>query len=187
MPTNEIKVLPGIREEQRIALPSGATIPTAHLVDASGETLGTSGNPLHVHGNTGGGGGGDATAANQLTEIERLDTLVARTPALVNGASPITATPRVCLGTARVTVTTSSQTLAALVGGTIPAGAVTAEIQADGGTVRLRRDGGTPTSTLGYRLDDGAEKLIDTPLADVRLISGGASSVFANVAFFDRV
>ena len=93
MPTNEIKVLPGIREEQRIALPSGATIPTAHLVDASGETLGTSGNPLHVHGNTGGGGGGDATAANQLTEIERLDTLVARTPALVNGASPITATP----------------------------------------------------------------------------------------------
>jgi pimeloyl-ACP methyl ester carboxylesterase len=99
----------------------------------------------------------------------------------------IASTARVCLGTARATVTTSSQTLAAAISAPIPAGAVTCELQADGGTVRLRRDAVAPTTALGYRLDDGAEKMIDTPLADVRVISGGASSVFANVAFFDRV
>lgn len=99
----------------------------------------------------------------------------------------VTALARVCLGTARATVTMSSQTLAAAIGTAIPAGAVTCEIQADGGPVRLRRDAGAPTATLGYRLDDGAEKLVDTALADVRLISGGASSVFANLIFFDRV
>lgn len=100
---------------------------------------------------------------------------------------PVTATARVCLGTARATVTTSSQTLAAAIGTAIPAGAVTCEIQADGGPVRLRRDAGAPTATLGYRLDDGAEKLVDTALADVRLISAGSGSVFANVIFFNAV
>lgn len=100
---------------------------------------------------------------------------------------PIIATARTCLGTFRVTCTTSSQALAALIGTSIPVGATTCEIQADGGSIRLRRDGGTPTSTVGYRIDDGVEKMVDTALADVRLISASAVSVFANVIFFDRV
>lgn len=100
---------------------------------------------------------------------------------------PIIATARTCLGTSRVTVTTSSQTLAALIGTAIPVGATTCEIQADGGSIRLRRDGIAPTSTVGYRIDDGVEKMVDTALADVRLISAGGASVFANVIFFDRV
>ena len=99
----------------------------------------------------------------------------------------IRATPRVCLGTARCTLTPAVQTLAQATGAPIPAGAVTCEIQADGGTVRLRRDGGVPSLTLGYRLDDGVEKLIDSALPAVRLISGTASTVFANIAYFDRV
>ncbi len=99
----------------------------------------------------------------------------------------IVATARVCLATYRVTATATSQTLAQLIGTSIPANAVTCEIQPDGGTIRIRRDGGAPTSTLGLRVDDGVEKLIDTPLSDVRAISGGASNVPANVIFFDRV
>lgn len=119
--------------------------------------------------------------------LQNWATLLSRIPALISGAFPVGATPRVCLGTFRATVTTSSQTLAAAIANSIPAGAVTCEIQADGGTIRIRRDAQDPTNTMGLRIDDGAEKLVDTPPGDVRVISGGASSVFANVAFFDRV
>lgn len=128
------------------------------------------------------------TAASDSPDVVALVAMNSKMPALLlNGASPVSATARVCLGTARATVTTSSQTLAAAINGVIPPGAVTCEIQPDGGTIRMRRDAQAPTTTLGLRIDDGVEKLIDTPLADVRLISGGASSVPANVIFFDRV
>lgn len=119
--------------------------------------------------------------------LQNWATLLSRIPALISGAYPVVATPRVCLGTYRVSVTTASQTLGQLIATSIPAGAVTCEIQPDGGTIRIRRDGQTPTTTLGLRVDDGVEKMIDTPLADVRAISGGASNVPANVIFFDRV
>ena len=102
-------------------------------------------------------------------------------------AVPVAATARACLGTFRVSVTTASQTLAQLINTAIPAGAVTCEIQPDGGTIRIRRDALAPTTTLGLRVDDGVEKLIDTPLSDVRAISAGASNVPANVIFFDLV
>lgn len=35
----------------------------------------------------------------------------------------------------------------------------------EGGTIRIRRDALAPTTTLGLRVDDGVEKLIDTPPA----------------------
>lgn len=141
---------------------------------------------------TRGGGALDAntqrvTLATDGPGVASLSSIDNKTPALVGGATPVTATARACLGTYRVSVTTAGQTLAQLIGTSIPAGAVTCEIQPDGGTIRIRRDAQAPTTTLGLRVDDGVEKLIDTPLADVRAISGGASNVPANVIFFDRV
>lgn len=119
--------------------------------------------------------------------LQNWTTLLSRIPSLVNGATPIVATTRVCVGTARITVTTVSNGLTALIGAPIPAGAVTCEIQPDGGSIRMRRDGVAVTTTLGVRIDDGVEKLIDTPLNNVRLIAGGTVNVPANVIFFDRV
>lgn len=141
---------------------------------------------------TRGGGALDAntqrvTLATDGPGVASLSSIDNKTPALVGGATPVVATARACLGTYRVSVTTASQTLAQLIATNIPAGAVTCEIQPDGGTIRIRRDAQAPTTTLGLRVDDGVEKLIDTPLADVRAISGGASNVPANVIFFDRV
>jgi uncharacterized protein RhaS with RHS repeats len=100
---------------------------------------------------------------------------------------PVSVPARTCLGTARLTIPVTSVTLAGATGGiAIPAGAVTAEIQADGGAVRMRRDGSTPTATLGYRLEDGLEKVVDSTLADVRLIAQGGAC-FVNVAYFNQV
>ena len=224
-----IKVLPGIREEQRLALPTGATIPATHLVDADGATLGTSSNPLHVHGSTGGGGSGNGLTDAELRAspvpvtdagigaptdvaassdtgtfglvalvkrgLQNWTTLLARIPALVSGRVPVdasgttvsvAATARVCLGTERVTVPTTQATLQSLMaGGVFPAGTVVVELQADGGTVRLRRDGGTPTTTLGFRLDDGQVLVVDSAPTSVRVVAATATPL--NVACFDRV
>ena len=100
------------------------------------------------------------------------------------------ATARTCLGTFRLSVTSAAATLPALVmavgGAGIPAGAVVCELQADGGTVRLSRfDSVAPTTTQGYRLDDGAVINIDSTLAHVRLIAAATTPV--NCTFFDRV
>lgn len=100
------------------------------------------------------------------------------------------ATARTCLGTFRLSVTSTAATLPALImavgGAGIPAGAVVCELQADGGTVRLSRfDSVAPTTTTGYRLDDGAVINIDSALSHVRLIAAATTPV--NCAFFDRV
>ncbi len=100
------------------------------------------------------------------------------------------ATARTCLGTFRLSVTSTAATLPALVmavgGAGIPAGSVGCELQADGGTVRLSRfDSVAPTTTTGYRLDDGAVINIDSTLAHVRLIAAATTPV--NCTFFDRV
>jgi len=107
-------------------------------------------------------------------------------------ATPVNvgATPRTCLGTFRLSVTSTSATLPALVmavgGPGIPAGSVVCELQADGGTVRLSRDNTvTPTTTTGYRLDDGATLNVDSTLSHVRLIAAATTPV--NCTFFDRV
>lgn len=84
---------------------------------------------------------------------------------------------------------TTGVTLASLcTGAVIPSGAVVAEIQADGGTIRIGlKAAQTATPTSGMRLDDGASRIIDTPLADVTVVSTSAATVPAQVAFFDRV
>lgn len=170
---------------------TGEPIPTSALGGVTlAELLGA---VLPVAPNVSRGGGAlDAntqrvTLATDGPGVASLSSIDNKTPAMVGGATPVVATARVCLGTFRVSVTTASQTLAQLINTSIPAGAVTCEIQPDGGTIRIRRDAQAPTTTLGLRVDDGVEKLIDTPLADVRTISGGASNVPANVIFFDRV
>ena len=54
------------------------------------------------------------------------------------------------------------------------------------GTVRVSRVASiTPTTTLGYRLDDGAVLVVDSTLSDVKLIAAAATKV--NAVFFDRV
>ncbi len=105
-------------------------------------------------------------------------------------AAFVSATPRTCLGAFRLSVTSTAATLPALVmavgGAGIPAGAVVCELQADGGTVRLSRfDSFTPTTTTGYRLDDGATLNVDSTLSHVRLIAATTTPV--NCTFFDRV
>lgn len=130
------------------------------------------------------------TLASDDPAVTALDSIDAKTPALVLGAQPVNISPRTCLGTYRLSVTTTAATLPALVmavgGPGIPAGAVVCELQADGGTVRLSRDNTvTPTATNGYRLDDGLEKVIDSTLSHVRLIAAATTPV--NATFFDRV
>lgn len=130
------------------------------------------------------------TLATDGPGVASLSSIDNKTPALVNGASPVGATPRTCLGTFRLSVTSTAATLPALVmavgGAGIPAGSVVCELQADGGTVRLSRfDSVAPTTTTGYRLDDGAVINIDSTLAHVRLIASSTTPV--NCAFFDRV
>ena len=113
-----------------------------------------------------------------------------RNPSFVGPETPmpVGVQPRTCLGVARLTIPTGSPvTLTSATGAiALPDGAVTAELQADGGSVRLRRDGTDPSAALGYRLDDGAEKVVDSSLAGVRLIAQSVQC-FVNVAYFDRV
>jgi hypothetical protein len=122
--------------------------------------------------------------------MQNWTTLLARVPALVSGAQPVIATPRTCVGEFRLSVTSTAATLPVLVtalgGPGIPAGAVVCELQADGGTVRLSRDDAVvPTTSTGYRLDDGATLNVDSTLSHVRLIAAATTPV--NCTFFDRV
>ena len=96
---------------------------------------------------------------------------------------PVGATARVCTGTQMITAL-SSVTPASL---TIPALSVVAEIQADGGVVRVRRDAGTPTATTGWRIDDGMSLTVDSVLANVRLLAQSGSTTNVQIAYFDRV
>lgn len=130
------------------------------------------------------------TAASNSPDVVALTSLEAKTPALVSGAGPVIATPRICLGSFRFSATTTSRSLTDLVAtdsaGVIPTGAVSCELQADGGTIRIGRFAGkAATSTSGYRLDDGAEKMIDSVFSAVTIAA--ASTVPVNCAFFDRV
>ena len=100
---------------------------------------------------------------------------------------PVIVGPRVCLKTFSVDLTDTSQTLEQAIGEAIPAGAVTCEIQAQGGAIRIKRDGGTVTASAGYRLDDGVKEVVDSVLADIRLIRQNAVTTVANIAFFNRV
>lgn len=123
---------------------------------------------------------GAATATNQTTANTSLNSIDTKTPALVSGAVPITASARTCVG--RQTITLTSGVVAIL---TVPVGAIAAIIQADGATVRVTQDGTTtPTSTVGMRIDDGVMYPIDTSLSSVKLLSQNNCSV--QVCYFDK-
>lgn len=96
---------------------------------------------------------------------------------------PVVATARVCTGTQFISGL-SSVTPASL---TIPANSVVAEIQADGGTVRVRRDAGAPSATQGWRIDDGMSLTVDSVLAGVRLLAQSGGTTNVQIAYFDRV
>lgn len=83
---------------------------------------------------------------------------------------------------------TTGVTLASLcTGAAIPENAVVAEIQAIGGAVRIGlKNGTTVTPTTGYKVDIGAEKAIDTTLADVTIVAESTAAL-CNVTFYDRV
>jgi hypothetical protein len=103
------------------------------------------------------------------------------------GFVPISVPGRVCLGEARITVPITSISLTDATGSiAIPAGSVTVEIQADGGAVRMRRNGTSPTAAIGYRLEEGMEKMVDSKLTDVRLIAQD-QACFVNVSYFNQV
>jgi len=88
-----------------------------------------------------------------------------------------------CLGTQMLTAL-SAVTPASL---TVPTGAVAADIQADGGTVRMRVDAGAPTATVGRRIYDGTILTIDSLLTDVRLLAQSGSTTNVQITYFDRV
>ena len=98
-------------------------------------------------------------------------------------AIPISAQSRTCLGTQMLT-SLSTSTPASL---TVPTGAVCADIQADGGTVRMRRDATAPTATTGWRIDDGLSVTVDSVLADVRLLAVSGTTTNVQICYFDRV
>jgi|APLak6261696175_1056226.scaffolds.fasta_scaffold04025_2 hypothetical protein len=88
--------------------------------------------------------------------------------------------PRRCVGRQTVSVTTG-----AVVTLTIPGGAVSADIQADGSAVSITKDGTTPTATVGQRIDDGVIHYVDTPLDSVKLIARtGTTNV--QVTYYDK-
>lgn len=90
---------------------------------------------------------------------------------------------RKCLGT-QVIASLSAAVPASLI---IPEGAVVAEIQADNGIVRCRLDAGAPTATVGWRIDDGFLRIVDSDLADVRLLAQSGTATNVQIAYFDRV
>jgi hypothetical protein len=145
-----------------------------------------------------GGGAVDAntqrvTAASDSPDVVALAAIDSKTPALVNGATPVGATPRVCLGNHTLTIATGTAVTllqamqAATPGATIPAGAVVAELQPKNGSINVSRFAGTtPTATVGLQIDALVNQPIDTVLADVKMIAITAS-VTVNCSFFDRV
>lgn len=94
---------------------------------------------------------------------------------------PVSATGRTCVG--RQTITGLSTTTPATL--TVPNGAVSAMIQADGGTVRLTLEGTAPTATLGFKVEDASFFYVDTPLATVKLLAAAASTN-VQIAYFDK-
>ena len=96
---------------------------------------------------------------------------------------PVGAITRVCVGTQMITALSSS-TAASL---TVPGGAVCCEIQADGGTVRLRRDATAPTAVQGWRIDDGMQVNVDTILANVRLLAQSGTTTNVQITYFSAV
>lgn len=140
----------------------------------------TTGEAVSPGGGAGGGGTSNTTEATQLAVKAAVESINTKTPALQNGATPVTAVIRSCIG--RQTLAIAAGTVVTL---TVPGGAFAAQIQADGGTVRITQDGTTnPTAAIGTRIDDGVIYPVDTTLANVKLFASTACS--AQICYFDR-
>ena len=126
-----------------------------------------------------GGGAGDASAANQATQITRETEIRDRLPAaLVSGALPVVARGGLtALGFEQITSLSSSAAL------TVPSGATIAVVQAEGADVRWRDDGTAPTATVGMLLPAGAELRYTGALAALRLIQASAGAT-VNVSYY---
>lgn len=112
-----------------------------------------------------------------MAKLKRADELIS-----------VVATTRVCVSHQDITVPiTTGVTLASLcVGGIIPVGAVTCEIQAQNGVVRYRLDASTVTPTTGAQIYVSETCPIDSVLASVRLVAE-TTAVTCSVKFFDKV
>ena len=128
-----------------------------------------------------GGGAGDASAANQDTQITRETEIRDRLPTtLVAGALPVVARGGLtALGFEQITALSSSAAL------TVPSGATVAVVQADVADVRWRPDGATnaPTASVGMLLPAGAERVFDGGLSSVRFIQVTSGAVI-NVSYY---
>ncbi len=68
---------------------------------------------------------------------------------------------------------------------TPPPGAKCAVVQADGAPLSITLDGVlAPTATVGRRIDDGGELVIDSDLTKVRIFGRGTANV--QITYFDR-
>lgn len=122
---------------------------------------------------------GAATATNQAAGNASLASIDTKTPPLQGGAVPVVASARGCVG--RQTIALAAGVVTTL---TVPGGAVAANIQADGNSVRVTQDGTAPSATVGTRIDDGVIYPVDTSLASVKLFVVVACSV--QVCYFDK-
>jgi hypothetical protein len=77
----------------------------------------------------------------------------------------------------------SAATLASATALTVPVGATSAIIQAEGGAVRWRNNSQTPTSSVGNKLDDGAEIFYTGEMAKFRVIRIDAAATL-NVQYY---
>ena len=99
----------------------------------------------------------------------------------LRAALTVQGSTRTCLGRETLAVTTGGVSTL-----TVPANAVAAFVQADGGTVRITLDGVTnPTATVGTRIDDGVIFAVDSPLASVKLIATSAACN-VQVSYFNK-
>ena len=99
---------------------------------------------------------------------------------------PIRISSRIIIDQRTVTApATTGVTLASLFGGVLPAGAVSARVQADGGTIRVGLTAIMVTPTTGLRIDDGGSEPIDSSLANVTVV-GKTIAVPMNVVLYDR-
>lgn len=94
---------------------------------------------------------------------------------------PVNAVNRNCVGRQTLSVTTGAVSTL-----TIPGGAVSALIQADGSAISITFDGVTaPTATIGVKIDDGMFQYVDTPLANVKMIARSATTN-VQVVYYDK-
>lgn len=166
-------------------VPDGASAPpNGHSLNGGAyqvQLQATADGKLLVSGAAGGGGSGDASAANQATQIARETEIRDRLPAsLVSGALPVVARGGLtALGFEQITSLATSTPL------TVPSGATVAVVQAEVADVRWRPDGAAaaPTASVGMLLPAGAERVFDGGLASVRFIQATSGAVI-NVSYY---